>query len=720
MNILGILSRDKEQNSFIDIYLYVNACWYLKQQLYYPLSKNVHDFFWVESNVALLTTCKMIIVTNEEVQYHTFRFVINKSPVEAITGVINGHLLDIHLFENTIIPPPMCSLVFEHVRPINRILFHPERNVCMLIDSQCQLNIIGIKNNLPIKLLSSTNLNFGMDMRFLEVDWKVNNEIHVYFECENQIGIIEEQKEENLILTIIGTNTQLSNSSDLQSYKVLDNSQIVLYHTNYILKMSNMCMPFDITLNSCRELCINNKIVCSGVTTSILFKTYLIWTTSSGMLYCIRDRQFGEALDLSKIFIRPIEQGSRIVCCNNMTPPQIIMQLPRGNLETISCKLITIDIIDDMLSENRWKDVLHIIRLEKINWNVLIDLNPVRFCENIESFVKASKFCNILSAIVTEFDLDGNCFQTIYKHYREEPSVGNSVKKKDIVEKIIDFLCSKNCVNNLSCIVAIQQKHISLKSALISLKQVYKSDMPQYEGVCSKMIRQMLQQAHLSDLLNAAFTLFDLPLLALIYRNSNEDPKVYAPELTNLHNMNNMERRFQMCLKAFNLVGAVKYLLMCDTFEDEYVTSFVIKNKLEHVAYCHVNNYNTVSRHLKLISTVFAKRLTIEGKYIESGFVLKRAGLLEESLQQYQKALEWREVISLMKVLNYTENQTKLILESLAGELLTKNKVEDALTLFEFHLKDYKKVVESLVKCNDFHRALSIARTYDDGDSLCK
>lgn len=720
MNLLGILRKDQQSNGFIDIYFYSNACWYLKQQLCYPPSMDVLDFFWTESTTSLFTICEMVIFTREIVQYHTFRFVTSKSTTKAIAGVINGKQLNIHMFENMVVPPPMQSYTYEHIRPINRVLFHPYESLCILVDSQFQLCAVSLQKS-DATLISSGMVHVDKKASFLQIDWSCSDHIKAYIQC-GYAGTIEEQEGKNFKLSIIGINTKPNNSLCTEYFLsdyILDNSQIFLYQARYTMGINTTTLNVDIVLNACKELLINDKVICTGVTSSLLFKKYLIWTTAAGMLYCIQDKQFNVFTDLSNIFARSIEQGSRIVCCNNMTPPKIVMQLPRGNLETISCKMITIDIIDEMLSKNEWRSVLEIMRMEKINWNVLVDLNPNRFCDHIEDFVRAAKYCNILTAVVCNFELNGNCFQNVYKNYSLNYVVQSNLNKKCIIEKILDLLCAKNCVNNLNCIVAIQQKHISLKSALISVKQVYAADMNKHEAVCNKAIRQLLQQAHFKDILNESFTLFDLPFLALIYRNSNEDPKVYGPELTNLYNMDELEQRFRLCMKSYNLNSAVKYLLRCDKFDDEYIVSFITKNKLEQVAYDSICN-NTASHKVQLVSKLFAKRLAIEGKYSEAGFILKRTCLLEESLQYYQKALEWKEVTMLINTLNYTEEKKNLILEHMACECIKVNNLEDALIIFEYYVKDYKKAIKYLVEYKAFRKAVNMAKTYNEVDYLSK
>lgn len=710
LNILGILSEDIS-NSYIDIYLYSNACWLLKQQLRYSSSMKVHDFFWLDSPTYQL--CKMVVFTNKKIEYHTFRIVTNTSVLKALTGVINGKFLNLYCFENTIIPPPMQSFTYEHRRPINIVRFHPYKSQCILVDCHLEISVISMET-LPATLISSVKINSEQKSTFLKIE-SIEDKINAYFQSKNSDSLCEHVLRYNFnsILTESFIVSKKEYETECFTEKILDDSEVILYRTTHNLKMDDVTLSINIILNACKDLYINDKIICTGVTSALLFGKYLIWTTSAGMLYCVREKYFNKTFDIFNVFVRPIEQGGRILCCNNMTPPRIVLQLPRGNLETVSCKLVTIDILDEMLSKNNWKEALDIMRLEKINWNVLIDLNPQRFWNNIEHFVKAAKFSNLLTTIVADFDLNENCFQTIY--YNHFKNVDNSVNKKHIVEKIIDLLCSMDSVNNLNCIAALQQKHISLKLALVSVKQIYAINNAKFDSVCATAIRSLLQQSHLNDVINEAFTLFDLRLLDLIYRNSNEDPKIYEPELTSLYNMSELERRFNLCLKANNRITAVKYLLLTDKFGEKYMVDFLTKYKLENVAYTSISRYsnNRDSYQFKLVSTVFAKRLATEGKYSEAGFVLKRGKFFEESLHHYRKALEWKEVIILMNILKYKKEQKITVLETLASELISANKLDDATVIYEHHIKDYKKAVTSLVEYNSYQRAINIAKMYD-------
>lgn len=63
MNMLAVHSMDNDDNGYINIYLNSNSRWYLKQQLYYPATRQVKEFEWVNLNGNLNTVCKIVVFT---------------------------------------------------------------------------------------------------------------------------------------------------------------------------------------------------------------------------------------------------------------------------------------------------------------------------------------------------------------------------------------------------------------------------------------------------------------------------------------------------------------------------------------------------------------------------------------------------------------------------------------------------------------------------------
>ncbi|CAG9816807.1 unnamed protein product [Phaedon cochleariae] len=718
MNLLAIQSFYEDQ-CYISIYLYSNARWFLKQQLVYPSNCKVFGFEWVDLQEHLFTTCKIVVFTSENIEHHIFRFVINRSPLSATVAVVNGRTIEFSMFDKKVIPPPMSFDYIQHVRPINRILFHPTKPLCVIIDSAFQVGLLEFDEHKKVALTMIQEQNFNMFTNSYSIVWAERDIIDVNISgdiekeiCASKIvGDIAlrlktvKKVPEKLILQYNDTNT-------LESHKFLEDETTLIYLTKRIFYFNDSEVHFECALSKNREFFLNDDLVCTGVTSFFIFKDYLMFTHVNCKLYCMRLKDshgFCSNMDLSKIFSREIETGGRIVTCNNTLPPQIILQLPRGNLESIGCKLMTIDVVEGMLQQNNWKAALNILRTEKVNWNVLIDLNPTRFCEHIGDFVEAARNSAVLSSIVTDFNLTENCFQTFYKNYLTKALPAPKYNKRKIVENILEYLVSTDCLNNLACIIAIQLKHISLKSALKSIKDIFEADPEKYESVCSKAINQLLIQEHFKDVLNATFCFFNLEFLSLVYHNSTEDPKVYEPELANLRKMLPVEQRFHMCLKGNDLKKSVKYVLRCPAFSEKYISDFILNNKLEEEAYFSVKPFH---EHCKLVTRLFAKRLSLQQKYIEAGLILKRSELLEEALIQYTNALEWREVLGLMTLLKFNEERKNLTLYDLSQRLLRANRVDDAVIVIEHYLKDYEKAILTLVEYKSFRKAVCVAHSY--------
>ncbi|XP_057660763.1 elongator complex protein 1 [Diorhabda carinulata] len=711
MNILTVSFVDKVQNSFINIYLYSNGRWFLKQQLYYPPKTRLHNFQWLNQQEILFTTCTLIVYTSRYIENRYFRFVINRSPNTAIVAVVDGKNINFSLFDKKILPPPYYYLNFENDIPVNRITFHPIRNICVAVDSYFYVKILYIEDEKIDEILRVKDYEFDL-INFQSLNWHENRlEIILH---SNDVNKTINNVDKEITVTIKTENPSAhlylpySDTNLILPYKKLDYNSRYIYITKHLIQD----LTFEFALSSNRDLYVNDNLVCSGITSVYVFKNYLILTHSNSKLYCIRLQDYAiytNDINLNTLFNREIERGGAILTCTDLTSPQIILQMPRGNLETISCKMITIDVIENMLKENKWSDVLHVLRIEKVNSNVLIDLNPDRFHDRIEDFVRAAKNNIILMNIVTEFNVNENCFKTFYQNYSPFLTPKLNYNKRSIIEDILNYLVSTDCVKNLSSIVAIQQKHVSLKSALKSIKDIYNIDRIENESICSKILKQLLLQEYFKDVENAAYNLFDIDFLSLVYRNSMEDPKVYEPEINYLRDMDVMERKFKMCVRGRNLSGAVKYLLRYPIADEESITNFIVRNHLEDVAYLSIENYH---KHFKLVTVLYAKTLSVARRYNEAGMILKRAKLYGEALMEYKRGLEWREVVSLIKKLNYnTEDEVKLLKE-LAEDLVKVRRTDDAVILLETYIKDYKTAVNVLFEQNHFRKSICLAETY--------
>lgn len=100
---------------------------------------------------------------------------------------------------------------------------------------------------------------------------------------------------------------------------------------------------------------------------------------------------------------RALERGSLYIGCGR--DGRVIVQLPRGNLETFYPRLLSCRMLEQCLfgSERpeRWSTVVELMRRQRIrrsgSWerdvalDVLYDLDPTYFCSHAEEFVRSQK-----------------------------------------------------------------------------------------------------------------------------------------------------------------------------------------------------------------------------------------------------------------------------------------------------------------------------------------
>ena len=66
-----------------------------------------------------------------------------------------------------------------------------------------------------------------------------------------------------------------------------------------------------------------------------------------------------------------------------MAKGKVVFQLPRGNLEGIYPKVIVIGEVGRLVGKRKYRAAFELIRTHKLDFNLLCDIDPVGFTENI-------------------------------------------------------------------------------------------------------------------------------------------------------------------------------------------------------------------------------------------------------------------------------------------------------------------------------------------------
>jgi elongator complex protein 1 len=87
---------------------------------------------------------------------------------------------------------------------------------------------------------------------------------------------------------------------------------------------------------------------------------------------------------------RSVERGSRLVTAMPTTLG-LVLQMPRGNLETIYPRAMVLAGIRKLIDEKNYKKAFSHCRTQRVDMNLLYDHAPAQFISNIAMFVDQVK-----------------------------------------------------------------------------------------------------------------------------------------------------------------------------------------------------------------------------------------------------------------------------------------------------------------------------------------
>jgi hypothetical protein len=112
---------------------------------------------------------------------------------------------------------------------------------------------------------------------------------------------------------------------------------------------------------------------------------------------------------------RRIERGARLVTAV-AGDTSVILQMPRGNLECIQPRPLTLHVATVYLDSGQYGAAFQLLRKQRINLNLLCDHQPTEFLANIDCVVNELKDPTWLSLFLSELQEDSVTL-TMYKEY---------------------------------------------------------------------------------------------------------------------------------------------------------------------------------------------------------------------------------------------------------------------------------------------------------------
>lgn len=624
------------------------------------------------------------------------------SPTEVLSLSVSGTALLASLFDSvSVLPPPMFTATLRVAHAINHVVCGPNSYKFAVVDSNNSMSLWELKEG---RFCAGGSFWLG-DGAFRNFVWRGDDVYYV------QSDVISETPpgRKNCVFRLVMSRSLWSAEvvdevpDSITGFSCVSNGALFVYETNERQIVVNELL-FDLPASPDKieavlldgrcyvfSLCdqdfyVNDSKRISGVRSFVFYKDYestpkyVFVTTLRNELLGIRIEP--KSLDLpTKPFARPIEAGA-VLLCNVPQTASLILQMPRGNLEAINCRMIEYDMIEALLEKGDFSGALDRVRASKIDQNILIDSNLPRFVGNVPSFIDRVDSAAVLKTFLLEIARDER--------------VPDKLERSLL--PMIRHMMRSNYPRYVGCVMIACLKLASPDSLSLCVQHILTLmnmvEQPGFGSLRNEFPEHLADVTNLvppADLYRQAFLTYDLDLAAFLARRLNVDPRVYEPFIDKLSQLAEPQRRFEINLAFDRFPQAFRFLLDYESRE-EALGEFVAEHRIHKQAY-HAIAPNSPLK--TFAAKLYATRLDPE----EAATLLHQNGCYREALEQYVLGgcrAGAAECLEMLPEVGGEERRS--CFRRLADRLVSRGRIVEAGGVLSDHLNEADEAVSLLVE----------------------
>ncbi|XP_034546427.1 elongator complex protein 1-like [Notolabrus celidotus] len=417
--------------------------------------------------------------------------------------------------------------------------------------------------------------------------------------------------------------------------------------------------------------------------------------------------------------LRRVERGSRIV---TVVPQdtRVILQMPRGNLETVHHRALLLAQLRRWLDGLRFRDAFESMRKLRINLNFIYDHNPKVFLENIETFIAQLDSLNHINLFLTELKEEDT---TSIMYPRPEggliqtPPAVSGQKKVDVVCDAFKSAMESMDPNKffLSILTAHVKKTVpELETALQKVHELRVNPPEAPDAVSAEeALKYLLFLVNVNDLYEHSLGTYDFDLVLMVAEKSQKDPKEYLPFLNMLKSLELNYQRYTIDKHLKRYKKALHHLSKCGEEHFSEALQLVKEQKLYTEA---LRLYAADSIHYKALSCVYAEHLVEQQQAEQAGLLLWRCGELASALQAFTSSSSWRNAICVAQQIPLPPDQLALLARDLAEKLTEQRRYSEAALLLDQYAKDCEEAILALITGAVWEEALRLIYMHNRQD----
>ncbi|ODA83783.1 hypothetical protein RJ55_02299 [Drechmeria coniospora] len=720
-----------------------NYHWYLKQEI--PLHAPFSHLAWHPERALRLAASSSDRTILAELVFHTARGSCQPPNDNGAVAVIDGETVKVTPFRTANIPPPMSlfDMTAADTAAVDVAFGRQNTSVAVLHQRGVDMYDMPLKNGRSIKPQLRCTIPFPSSaaseklvplriccpcdghFRIIthqdavgDVHWDVDERASrmSIVEAAPPLAVMSTYEDEQIIEGYgqdLSGNIHVLSSSATELASVRFPTHLPWFE---ISKPEGVLTCFGLSRNG--HIYGNSRLLAKNCTSFVVTSNHLIFTTSNHLVKYVHLTPNVDALEVpaddpeNDERCRRVERGSRLVAAipTNMS---IVLQMPRGNVETIFPRAMVVAGIRSLIDEKNYKRAFSYCRTQRVDMNILYDHQPSQFLSNVGLFLDQLSEVAYIDLFLSSLR-DEDVTQTTYRDTRQTPTPHTSnlgapgtpsTPKPNIVcDALLGGLQSRKATHLQNIITAhVCKVPPALDDGLLLVSELMQDD----EKLAERAVEHICFLVDVNRVYEHALGLYNLDLALLVAQQSQRDPREYLPFIQNLHILELLRRKFEIDDHLARRTKALVHLQALGAFDElcDYTTKHALYQDAIKLYRYDLPHLNTLTGHYAV--------------YLESLSNFREAGLAYESLQHYTKATNcyraagascWQECL-------YTAQQQSPPLSadamadlatSLADALWEAKDYGAAATIHLDHLSTIEMAVKCLCKGYQFAEAIRL------------
>ncbi|KAK4135631.1 IkappaB kinase complex, IKAP component [Trichocladium antarcticum] len=451
------------------------------------------------------------------------------------------------------------------------------------------------------------------------------------------------------------------------------------------------------------HLYANSRQLAKNCTSFLVTENHLIFTTSN---HFVKFVHLADEADLDVPHddpekderCRSIERGGKLVTAMP-TKMSLVLQMPRGNLETIYPRAMVLAGIRHSVEQKDYGSAFATCRTQRVDMNILFDHRPEQFLDNVGLFldqVKSPADVDLFLSALKDEDVTQTMYRDTKSFTAQQPPDPKAAGKPGKVNTVCDAVLQKLQTQRKAKLQNIITAHVcksppALDDGLLVVAELMRED----EALAERAVEHICFLADVNKLYDHALGLYNLDLALLVAQQSQRDPREYLPFVQELHRMPPLKRQFTIDDKLEHWEKAMGHLKVLNNFDD--VKNYVVKHQLYKQA---LAVYRHEEQHRMAITDLFAAHLKSLSQFKEAGLAYESLGNFSDATDCYLKAGAscWRECLYVAQQQQNPPLGTDKLHEIAASLADALREAKDYASAAVIHL-DYLASVESAVHC---------------------